>query len=123
LGQNGSVSYMFDKRGLIVFSNKETTEEKLMEIGLDAGAEDIVADKENIEVITKSENFEAVLKVFNDSNIPHISAEVTMIPNTMKTVQAEKVDKVLNLIDNLEELDDIQNVYTNLDIPDDYNVK
>jgi YebC/PmpR family DNA-binding regulatory protein len=122
LGANGCVSFMFDKKGVIVFDASKITEEKALEIGIDAGAQDIIADNENIEVITDIENFEKVLKVFDDASIPHISAELTMLPNTYKDIPTDKIERVLDLIDKLEDLDDIQNVYTNLNLPDDFKV-
>lgn len=122
LGATGCVSYMFDKRGVIVFNSNVLTEEKAMEIGLEVGVEDIISDMDNIEVITTADKFEAVLKAFEKVNIPHISAEVSMVPNTYKDVSKEKIERVLDLIDRLEDLDDIQNVYTNLNLPDDYKV-
>lgn len=122
LGTNGCVSYLFEKKGIILFNRTLLTEEKAMEIGIDAGVDDINADKENVTVITPVDKFETVLKAFNDANIPHLSAEVTMVPNTYHTVAKEQVEKVMNLVDRLEDLDDIQNVYTNLDIPEDYNI-
>ena len=122
LGANGCVAYMFDKKGVIVFDNKEITEEKAMEIGVDVGVEDIVTDENNIEIITGHENFESVLNIFNTAGVPHISAEITMVPNTYQDVATDKIDKILNLIDKLEDLDDVQNVYSNMNIPDDYEV-
>jgi YebC/PmpR family DNA-binding regulatory protein len=121
LGSNGCVSYMFDKKGVIVFEIKNLSEEKAMEIGIDAGADDIVNDGEMIEVYTKPENFEGVLKAFDDAGIKHESAEVTMIPNVYQEVPNEKIEKILNLVERLEDLDDIQNVYTNLKLPDNYS--
>ena len=122
LGASGCVSYMFDKKGIIVFDAEKLTEEKALEIGIEAGAQDIVADKENVEVITEVEDFEKVLKAFDDAKISHISAEITMLPNTYKDISEDRIERVLDLIDKLEDLDDIQNVYTNLNLPDDYNV-
>jgi YebC/PmpR family DNA-binding regulatory protein len=122
LGANGCVSYMFDKRGLIVFDPAKLTEEKALEIGIDAGAQDIVVDEENVEVITEVEDFENVLKAFENAGIPHVSAELTMLPNTYKDISNDRIEKVLDLVDKLEDLDDVQNVYTNLNIPDDYKV-
>ena len=123
LGANGCVAYMFDKKGLIEFDANVVSEDKAMEIGIDAGADDIYQDGNSIEVVTTPDNFENVLKAFEDAGIPHTSAEVTMLPNTYQDVPRDKIEKVLNLVDNLEDLDDIQNVYTNLNIPDDYNVE
>ncbi|OHD23953.1 MAG: transcriptional regulator [Spirochaetes bacterium GWC1_27_15] len=120
LGATGCVSYMFSKKGIIVFDKKVITEDKAMEIGIDAGADDIKDEGETIEVYTTPDSFENVLKAFDDANIPHLQAEVTMIPDTYQQVPAEKVEKVLNLIEKLEDLDDVQAVYSNLDIPTDY---
>lgn len=123
LGASGCVSFMFDKKGIIVFDVNKLTEEKALEIGIEAGAQDIIADKENVEVITEVEDFEKVIKAFNNAKIPYISAEITMLPNTFKDMSSnEKIERVLDLIDKLEDLDDIQNVYTNLNLPDDYKV-
>ena len=121
LGANGCVSYIFHKKGVILFDIAVISEEKAFEIGIDSGADDVVTEDDNIIVYTNQENFEAVLKAFDDNNIAHISAEITMVPDTYQVVSADKVDKVIALIDKLEDLDDIQAVYTNLKIPDDYN--
>jgi YebC/PmpR family DNA-binding regulatory protein len=121
LGANGCVGYMFDKKGVLVFETKNLSEDKAMEIALEAGAEDIIAEGENVEILTAPDAFEAVLKAFDDAGIPHISAEVTMVANTEQEVPSEKIEKILNLVERLEDLDDIQNVYTNLKIPEDYN--
>jgi len=123
LGANGCVAYMFDKKGVITFDSNLITEDKAMEIGIEAGAEDIIADEDEVQIITPPESFEDVLKAFDKTGIERISAEITMLPNTYQTVAADKVDKILNLIDRLEDLDDVQNVYTNIKIPDDYNVE
>ena len=123
LGANGCVAYIFNKKGVIIFDNKIITEDKAMEIGIDAGIEDITSDENHVEIYTKPDDFESVLKAFDDTEIPHLSAEITMVPNTYQDVPADKIDKILNLIDRLEDLDDDQNVYSNLNIPDDYNVE
>ncbi|HOV13378.1 MAG TPA: YebC/PmpR family DNA-binding transcriptional regulator [Spirochaetota bacterium] len=120
LGTQGSVSYIFTKKGIIVFDSKELTEDKAMEIGIDAGADDIINEGETIDIYTTPENFEKVLKAFDDKNIPHLSAEVTMIPSTYQDVPEERIEKVISLIERLEDLDDVQAVYHNLNIPDGY---
>lgn len=121
LGANGCVAYMFDKKGVLIFDKKVIDEEKAMEVGIDAGADDISSDDDTVEITSAPEDFENVLKAFEDKGIAHISAEITMVPNTYQDLHTEKIDKILNLIDKLEDLDDVQNVYTNLNIPDDYN--
>ncbi len=120
MGVNGSVSYMFKTKGVIVFDPAVLTEEQAMEIGLDAGADDIIAEDDAIEVLTTLENFQNVLKAFDDKNIAHISAEVTKIPDSYQEVSEDKLEKVLNLIEKLEDLDDVQAVYTNLKLPENY---
>lgn len=120
LGANGCVSYMFNKKGVIMFDGSVITEERAMEIGIDAGADDIEQDEGNVCVYTSPDSFEAVLKAFDEASIPRLSAEVTMVPDTMQEVPADKVEKVLALIERLEDLDDVQAVYCNVKIPDDY---
>ncbi len=120
LGAPGSVSFIFSKKGIIVFESSAISEEQAMEIGIDAGAEDIVNDGEVIEVYTTPENFEAVLKAFDDKNIPRLSAEVTMIPSTYQDASEDKIEKIMSLIERLEDLDDVQAVYHNLNIPEGY---
>ena len=121
LGVNGSVSYMFNTKGIITFDKSVLTEEQAMEIGLEAGADDIIDEQDAIEVVTTIENFQNVLKAFDDNNISHISAEITKIPDSYQEVGEERLEKVLNLIEKLEDLDDVQTVYTNLKLPENYN--
>lgn len=123
LGANGCVSYIFHKKGVFVFDKAVVNEERAMEIGVEAGIEDIVTEDDNVVVYTEPDCFENVLRVFDEKNIPHISAEITMVPDSYQEVPADKVDKIISLIDRLEEFDDIQAVYTNLKIPDDYKME
>ena len=120
LGATGCVSFMFKTRGVILFDSKVIDEEKAMEIGIDAGAEDISGDEDTVEVLTSFESFENVLKAFEKAGITHLSAEITKIPDSYQSVPTDKIEKVLQLVEKLEDLDDVQAVYTNLDIPEDY---
>ncbi len=122
LGANGCVDYMFDKKGTILFNKSDVSEEAVMETGIEAGADDIIVEGEDIEVVTTTESFEKVLQAFEEKGFKHVSAEVTMIPNIYQDVQTDLIEKVLSLIDKLEDNDDIQNVWTNLRLPDDYEV-
>jgi YebC/PmpR family DNA-binding regulatory protein len=123
LGANGCVAFMFDKKGVLLFDESECNEEDAMMIGADAGAEDISVDEGSVEVITDPADFVAVVKAFEDAGKTPKSSEITMIPNSEQEVPADKVEKILNCIDRLEDLDDVQNVYTNLKLPDDYQVE
>jgi YebC/PmpR family DNA-binding regulatory protein len=119
MGENGCVAYMFDKKGYLVVEKSATDEETLMEVALDAGAEDVREDGSNFEVISAPEDFEAVKTAVDGASIATIAAEVTMLPQTMTPVDGETAQKLIKLIDALEDCDDVQKVYTNADIPDD----
>ena len=120
LGETGCVSYMFTRRGVIAVDGNKYSEDDVMAASLDAGAEDITNDNETIEVLTGPDEFEAVLKALEDSEIENTFAEVTMVPDTRITLDKDKTQKALKLIENLEDNDDVQNVAANLDIPQDF---
>lgn len=120
MGETGCVNWMFKHKG--VFSiDKETgvSEEDLMMLVLDAGAEDLKAEEEGFEIVTSPEDYDAVEKVLADNNIEVAMAELSMIPDTMVSLEGADAAKVQKLIDALEELDDSQDVYTNADLPDE----
>jgi YebC/PmpR family DNA-binding regulatory protein len=119
MGENGCVAYMFDKKGYLVIEKSAADEDTLMEVALDAGAEDVREDGSNFEVISAAEDFEAVKAAVDSADIATIAAEVTMLPQTMTPVDGEAAQKLIKLIDALEDCDDVQKVYTNADIPDD----
>ena len=120
LGANGCVSYIFHKKGVLVFESSVISEDDAMGIAIDAGAEDVISEDDSVVVYTSPDDFENVLKAFDDKGIAHVSAEVTMVPDTYQEVSADRVDKILALVEKLEDFDDVQAVYTNLKIPDDY---
>jgi YebC/PmpR family DNA-binding regulatory protein len=110
----GSVTRLFDRKGYIVLDGEKTTEDAVMEIALEAGAEDIV-DNGNIEVTTAPADFEKVLEAINKAGLATEMAEVSLIPQSRVAPDKETAEKIMNLIDRLEENDDVQNVYHNLD--------
>ncbi|MCK5347640.1 MAG: YebC/PmpR family DNA-binding transcriptional regulator, partial [Candidatus Heimdallarchaeota archaeon] len=116
----GSVSWQFKKKGLIIVDKKLSDEEKLMNIVLENGAEDMVTQDETYEITTSMNDFENVKKAVIDSGITPESAEITMIPsNTVKVSEKGVAQSIMNLIGALEDHDDVQNVYANFDIPDE----
>ena len=118
LGTGGSVAYLFDRRGLISFA-PGTDEEEVMDIALGAGVEDVDSDDDGaLTVITTFESFGRVLDAFRTREIEPGHAEVTMLPSTTNICDEETAGNVLLLIDVLEDLDDVQNVYSNGDFPD-----
>jgi YebC/PmpR family DNA-binding regulatory protein len=115
MGEAGCVSWMFAKKGLIVFS-KQNDFDKLFEAALEAGADDVVDEDEQIEVLTDPSSFIEVREALEKAGLKYESAEVTMIPQTMVKLEGKQAETMLKLMDRLEDNDDVQNVYANFDI-------
>lgn len=111
LGTDGSVSYLFNKVGSIVFSSED--EEKIMDIALEAGADDIESEDGMIEVMTPPESFHEVLQKLKDAGLEEEMSELIQRPFTETELTGEDAEKVMKMIDALEELDDVQDVFTN----------
>lgn len=128
LGTSGSVGYLFTRKGVISFASDEDgkmniDEEKAMEIGLEAGADDIVTnDDGSIDVYTTPEAFADVVEAFEKNNIKPVNAEVSMVPSTESELEGDQAVKCMRMIDALEDLDDVQNVYHNASFPDDLEI-
>lgn len=118
LGESGSVSWMFERRGLFIFAKKHS-EDRLMEIGLEHGAEDILDQEDNWEVQCAPADFSALGDAFAGAGLTPESAEVGLIPKNSLPVDADMGRKLLRLVEALEENDDVQNVYANFDLPDE----
>jgi YebC/PmpR family DNA-binding regulatory protein len=119
LGTDGSVSYMFEEVGLISFE-PGLDEDEVMEAALEAGADDVVVDADgSIEVLTSPADFTAVNTALVEAGLESESAEVTMRAENLSPLDAETAEKLLRLVDALEDLDDVQEVYSNADIPDE----
>ncbi len=118
LGESGCVSWMFHQKGQFIFDREANDEENIMEIAMEAGAEDIRdnPDAGCIEVTTEPVDFSAVQDAFEAAGLKPQVAEVTWIPENTIAVEGETAEKLLALIERLEELDDVQNVYANYDI-------
>ncbi|RLB01043.1 MAG: YebC/PmpR family DNA-binding transcriptional regulator [Deltaproteobacteria bacterium] len=116
LGEAGCVAWMFDKKGLIVFDRNQVDEDEVMEIALEAGAEDIREEDDQLEVVTLQSDFEEVKKAFDEQNIKYELAEVTMIPQNTVKLDDKQAEQMLKLMDALEDSDDVQKVYANFDI-------
>ncbi|MBX2867101.1 MAG: YebC/PmpR family DNA-binding transcriptional regulator [Acidiferrobacterales bacterium] len=112
LGTDGSVAYLFNKIGSIVFSG-EVDEEKIMEIALDAGAEDVEGGEGVVEVVTPPEAFHQVEQAFKEAGMEPEMSELIQRPSTETELAGEDAEKVMKLIDALEDLDDVQDVFTN----------
>jgi len=119
LGEPGCVAWMFDKKGLIVIEKDQVDEEKLLDLALEAGAEDVNDEEGEFEVITDPAEFEAVKETIDTANIPSTLAEISMIPKNTVKLEGKKAQQMLNLMQTLEDNDDVSNVYANFDIPDE----
>ena len=118
LGVSGSVAFMFDRKGQIIFS-AENDFETIFEVALEAGAEDVKEEDGMIEVITDPTEFEAVQSELEKHELKYESAEVTMIPQNLTPVEGKQAESLMKMIDVLEDNDDVQNVYANFDISDE----
>ena len=119
LGADGSVAYLFDHVGQILFDTG-ADEDAVMEAAVDAGAEDvIVGDDQSIEVLTDPSDFEAVAAGLKDAGLAPLSAELTMRATTTAELDTGSAETMLKLLDALEDLDDVQEVYSNADFPED----
>jgi YebC/PmpR family DNA-binding regulatory protein len=119
LGQTGSVAWMFDHRGQIVFDPARYDEGTLLEAVLEAGAEDMEGDEESFTVYTSVTDFHAVQDALKAQGLEWESSELAMVPKTMMKVDGAEAPKLVKLLDMLEDLDDVQKVYTNADIDED----
>jgi len=117
LGTDGSVAYLFTRTGQITFNQGD--EDRIMEVALEAGAEDVVSnDDGSIDVLTGFEDFLGVKDAMIAAGLVPDHAEVTMIPSITVELDLDGAEKIIALVDMLEDLDDVQNVYSNADIPD-----
>ena len=122
LGTDGSVSYLFNKIGIIHIS-KVTSEEELMDIVLESGADDLVDEGEYFEIISSSSNLSNVLESLKSNSIENINAELTLRAGTSVAIDQEMSEKVLKIMDFMDELDDVQEVHTNAEFPDNFELK
>jgi YebC/PmpR family DNA-binding regulatory protein len=116
LGESGSVGYLFTKKGLIVVAKSAVSEDKLTEIALEAGADDLADEGESWEVTTDPKQFDAVLEAIKAAKIEPEVAEVTMIASTYQRLEGTQASSMVRLLEALEDLDDTQNVYSNFDM-------
>jgi YebC/PmpR family DNA-binding regulatory protein len=118
MAEAGSVAWLFDKKGFVVFDKGKVDEEALMEWALEAGVDDIREQENEWEVITSTEIFEQVRAALEEKQwIPQV-AEVTMLPKNTITLEAKQAEQMLRMMEALEDHEDVQNVYANFDIPD-----
>jgi len=118
LGASGCVAYLFEKKGMISFDRAGVNDDALLEAALDAGAEDVVDGEDTIDVVTTSSEFSVVKDALASRNFEPQSAETSMEPSTTVVLVGKEAEVMLRMTDALEDLDDVQNVYANFEIPD-----
>ena len=116
LGQPNSVAWMFTQQGIISIEKDQTDEDRLMEIALDAGAEDVTVGDDMIEVVTVPNSLEDVRLALENANIAMMSAEANMVPQNTVSLAGKEAEQTLRLLDALQELDDVQTVSANVEI-------
>ncbi len=119
VGTDGCVAWMFDKKGFISVSKDNSNEETLMELALDAGAEDIIEETDSFDIITEPEDYDAVKDAVDVAQIKYELSEITMIPQNMTKLDGKEAEQMINFMEALDDSDDVQKFYSNADIPDE----
>ena len=122
LGTDGSVAYLFKKLGLIHI-NKDFSEEQLMEIVINSGAIDFTDEEDFFEVTTEANDFNKVLDIFKENDVKHLNAELTLRAETLVNLDQDMSEKVFNIMEFMDDLDDVQEVHTNAEFPDNFQAK
>ncbi len=120
LGESGCVAWMFENKGLIIVDKEGVSEEELMDLAIEAGADDVLEEETEFQVTTTPEDFDAVRESLEQSGIAFLDASLSMIPkNTVEVTEEKPAKALLKLLESLEEHDDVQNVHANFDIDDE----
>jgi len=119
LAENGCVSWIFEKKGSIIFEKRDVDEDTLMELVLEAGGEDVVEAENEYEVITDPASFESIKKVIDDARLKYVLARLSMVPKNTVKLDGKEAEQMIKLMEKMEDCDDVQNVYANFDIPDE----
>ena len=122
LGTDGSVSYLFKKLG-IIHINKDYSEEKLMENVIESGAQDFSEEDDFFEVTTDPNKFNKVIDFFKENKIQYLNAELTLRADTLVDLDQDMSEKVLNIMEFMDDLDDVQEVHTNAEFPENFEIK
>jgi YebC/PmpR family DNA-binding regulatory protein len=120
LAKSGSVARLLTRKGIITLDGEKYTEDQVMEAAIEGGAEDVALSDGVMEVTTAPEDFEAVVKALEEKSFETTSAEISMVPEAPVTLDNDATARVLRLVEKLEDNDDVQNVYYNIDIPEGF---
>jgi len=123
MGESGCVAWMFDKKALITVDKTQIIEERLMDVALDGGAEDVREEDGHFEIIARPENLENLRERLEREKIPMVTAQIAMIPKNTVVLDAKHAEQALKLAEELEDHDDVQTVSASFDIPDEFIAK
>jgi YebC/PmpR family DNA-binding regulatory protein len=123
LATSGAVSRLFKRQGIITIDGEKYTEDQIMEVALEGGAEDVALSDGIIEVTTAPEDFESVLNVLGEKGFETLNAEISMVPEAEVSLDNDATGKVVRLVEKLEDNDDVQNVYSNVEIPEGFETE
>ena len=123
MGEAGSVAFLFKRKGIISYSSSEYSEDQVLAVALDAGAEDVSKTDDSVEVMTAPEDFERILEALEKANFKQQTAEILKIADAQVSLSEEKTRQVLRLIESLEDHEDVQSVATNLEIPEGFSLE
>jgi YebC/PmpR family DNA-binding regulatory protein len=123
LGETGSVGYLFHRKGMMILEAGKSTEDEIIELLMDSNVEDIKTEDGSIQVLTPPEGYPEVHDILVEKGYKMVFDEITFIPQTIVQLDEKKAQQCLRLIESLEDLDDVQNVYSNYDIPDEIMIK
>jgi YebC/PmpR family DNA-binding regulatory protein len=116
LAETSSVAHMFERKGYILVDGSAVSEDALLEVALEAGAEDMSPDNGNFEILTDPNSFDDVLEALQKKSIPTLESQIAMIPTMLIKVEGKQAEQVLKMVELFDDLDDVQNVWTNFDI-------
>jgi YebC/PmpR family DNA-binding regulatory protein len=116
LGEVGCVGWMFERRGIIQVEKGKSDEDQLLEIALEAGAQDMTTEEDYFEIVTPFEKFDTVKSALDEKSVSYSQAELTMVPQTTIKLEGRQAEQMLKLMEELEDHDDVQKVYANFDI-------
>lgn len=119
LGENGSVSWNFETKGYLAIEKKDLEEDTVMEMALEAGAEDFKAEDDVYEIFTEPTEFVDVKTKLEEQGVSFVSSQISKLPKTLVALDGKDAEKMMKIIDTLEDNDDVQNVWTNADIPEE----
>jgi len=119
LGESGCVGWIFEKKGRIAFDKGSVDEDRVFEIALEAGADEVKTEESELFVVTSTDTFESVKAAIEEAGLKYASAEITMIPKNNVKIEGKEAERMLRLMENLEDSDDVQNVYSNFDIAEE----